>query len=89
MGTTVESFMIKSNADEKPPTYHRTNKFTHGFQALINAYGESTYREVNPGVYFNNFSIHILYTMCIIVIILELTYYVSTVSRKKFKTKIP
>ncbi|XP_053624657.1 V-type proton ATPase 116 kDa subunit a 1-like isoform X2 [Plodia interpunctella] len=51
MGTTVESFMIKSNADEKPPTYHRTNKFTHGFQALINAYGESTYREVNPGLF--------------------------------------
>ncbi|XP_060809698.1 V-type proton ATPase 116 kDa subunit a 1-like [Amyelois transitella] len=49
--TPVESFLIKSSANEKPPTFHRTNKFTHGFQALINAYGESYYRELNPALY--------------------------------------
>ncbi|XP_063837721.1 V-type proton ATPase 116 kDa subunit a 1-like [Ostrinia nubilalis] len=51
VGTTVPSFMSKTETNAKPPTYHRTNKFTYGFQNLINAYGESTYRELNPGLY--------------------------------------
>lgn len=36
---------------EDPPTYNRTNKFTAGFQALINAYGVASYREMNPAPY--------------------------------------
>ncbi|XP_048004326.1 V-type proton ATPase 116 kDa subunit a 1-like [Leguminivora glycinivorella] len=51
MATSVPCFMSKVSTHETPPTFHRTNKFTYGFQALISAYGDSTYRELNPGLY--------------------------------------
>ncbi|XP_047524938.1 V-type proton ATPase 116 kDa subunit a 1-like isoform X1 [Pieris napi] len=51
MESNVPSFISKIETSLTPPTYHRTNKFTRGFQALINAYGDSTYGELNPGLY--------------------------------------
>ncbi|XP_063547675.1 V-type proton ATPase 116 kDa subunit a 1-like [Cydia strobilella] len=51
LATSVPCFMSKLTTTETPPTFHRTNRFTYGFQALISAYGDSTYRELNPGLY--------------------------------------
>jgi len=36
---------------ETPPTHLPTNKFTAGFQGLVNTYGYPRYREVNPGAF--------------------------------------
>ncbi len=36
---------------ETPPTYYRSNKFTSGFQGIVDSYGVSRYREMNPAPY--------------------------------------
>ncbi|KAI8376335.1 V-type ATPase, V0 complex, 116kDa subunit family [Radiomyces spectabilis] len=50
-GTNLPSILTVLRTKKKPPTYHRTNKFTEGFQSIINAYGTARYREVNPGLF--------------------------------------
>ncbi|KAK9892762.1 hypothetical protein WA026_021952 [Henosepilachna vigintioctopunctata] len=50
-GSSIPSFMNMIETLENPPTFNRTNKFTKGFQNLIDSYGIATYREVNPALY--------------------------------------
>ncbi|KAM9743992.1 V-type proton ATPase 116 kDa subunit a [Menidia menidia] len=47
-GATVPSFVNRIPTTDTPPTLIRTNKFTAGFQNIVDAYGVGTYREVNP-----------------------------------------
>lgn len=50
-GSNVPAIMNRMETKETPPTYFRTNKVTSGFQAIVNAYGIASYREVNPAPY--------------------------------------
>ncbi|WFD32933.1 hypothetical protein MSPP1_003986 [Malassezia sp. CBS 17886] len=50
-GAHVSSILQTMRTKETPPTYMRVNKFTEGFQAIIDAYGFATYKEANPGLF--------------------------------------
>ncbi|KAF9348519.1 H(+)-transporting V0 sector ATPase subunit a [Mortierella sp. AD094] len=50
-GSTVPSILHELRTHKEPPTFHKTNKFTAGFQAIVDAYGMARYREVNPGLF--------------------------------------
>ncbi|XP_072520513.1 V-type proton ATPase 116 kDa subunit a [Salminus brasiliensis] len=50
-GATVPSFVNRIPSSDTPPTLIRTNKFTSGFQNIVDAYGVGSYREVNPAPY--------------------------------------
>ncbi|KFO85683.1 V-type proton ATPase 116 kDa subunit a isoform 2, partial [Buceros rhinoceros silvestris] len=47
-GSSVECFVQRVPTSESPPTLIRTNKFTAGFQSILDAYGVASYQEVNP-----------------------------------------
>ncbi|XP_039481392.1 V-type proton ATPase 116 kDa subunit a [Drosophila santomea] len=50
---SARAILIKKNrlVNHMPPTYFRLNKFTRGFQNLIDAYGMADYKELNPAPY--------------------------------------
>uniref|UniRef100_A0A669QE95 V-type proton ATPase subunit a n=1 Tax=Phasianus colchicus TaxID=9054 RepID=A0A669QE95_PHACC len=50
-GSSVECFVQRIPTLESPPTLIRTNKFTAGFQSIVDAYGVASYQEVNPAPY--------------------------------------
>jgi hypothetical protein len=50
-GTSIPPILHELRNAPDPPTFHRTNKFTEGFQAIIDAYGIASYQEINPGIF--------------------------------------
>ena len=49
-GLSVPTIVNQIRTSKTPPTYNKTNKFTLGFQTIIDAYGTAKYTEVNPGL---------------------------------------
>ena len=50
-GLSVPTIVNQIKTNKTPPTYNKTNKFTQGFQTIIDSYGTGKYQEVNPGLY--------------------------------------
>ncbi len=50
-GSTIPPILNAVATDQSPPTFNRLNKYTRGFQMLVDSYAVNTYRELNPGVY--------------------------------------
>jgi len=50
-GSSIPPFMHEITTSIEPPTFHRTNRVTVGFQELVDAYGVAEYREVNPAIF--------------------------------------
>ncbi|CAH1405962.1 unnamed protein product [Nezara viridula] len=51
LGGEIKPIIFRLHYKEPPPTYFRLNKFTIGFQNIINAYGIANYKELNPMPY--------------------------------------
>ncbi|XP_063176412.1 V-type proton ATPase 116 kDa subunit a 4 isoform X2 [Chroicocephalus ridibundus] len=50
-GSTISPILTAIHTRMAPPTFNRTNKFTAGFQNIVDAYGVGNYREMNPAPY--------------------------------------
>ncbi|KAF2258025.1 vacuolar ATP synthase 98 kDa subunit [Lojkania enalia] len=49
-GLSVPTIVNQIKTTKTPPTFFKTNRFTLGFQSIIDAYGTMKYREVNPAL---------------------------------------
>ncbi|KAK7003907.1 V-type proton ATPase 116 kDa subunit a isoform 1-like isoform X2 [Biomphalaria glabrata] len=49
--STIPTVIQPMHTNESPPSYYNCNRFVKGFQNIVDAYGMSTYGEVNPAPY--------------------------------------
>ncbi|KAI5617142.1 V-type proton ATPase 116 kDa subunit a, partial [Silurus asotus] len=50
-GSSVRPVLNRIQSPETPPTFNRTNRFTTGFQQIVDTYGVNSYQEMNPAPY--------------------------------------
>lgn len=50
-GVPGQVMIEKIGTEEEPPTFYRLNKFTQGFQNIVDSYGVANYQEMNPAPY--------------------------------------
>ncbi|KAJ2523915.1 H(+)-transporting V0 sector ATPase subunit a [Coemansia sp. RSA 2049] len=50
-GSNVPTVLHELRTTKEPPTFVRTNRFTDGFQNIVDAYGVPKAGEVNPGLF--------------------------------------
>ncbi|KAJ1814968.1 H(+)-transporting V0 sector ATPase subunit a [Coemansia sp. RSA 2599] len=50
-GSNVPTVLQELRTTKEPPTFVRTNRFTEGFQNIVDAYGVPKAGEVNPGLF--------------------------------------
>ncbi|XP_045144853.1 V-type proton ATPase 116 kDa subunit a [Echinops telfairi] len=50
-GSAMAPILTAVQSKTAPPTFNRVNKFTAGFQNIVDAYGVGSYREINPAPY--------------------------------------
>ncbi|XP_053466905.1 V-type proton ATPase 116 kDa subunit a 1 [Ictalurus furcatus] len=50
-GSSVSPVLNRIPSPETPPTFNRTNRFTAGFQHIVDTYGVNSYQEMNPAPY--------------------------------------
>ncbi|KAE9406939.1 H+-ATPase subunit [Gymnopus androsaceus JB14] len=50
-GGSIPPILQELRTNKTPPTFNRTDKFTEGFQAVMDSYGIASYQEINPGLF--------------------------------------
>ncbi|KAI2800334.1 hypothetical protein RDWZM_010113 [Blomia tropicalis] len=51
LAPTILDIIPKRNVKQTVPTFYRLNKFTNGFQQIVDSYGVADYQEINPAPY--------------------------------------